>query len=94
MENRSYPRLFDLATAFVLFAYHKLVTDRITVGINPEFLNTSTIAAVEWSDLGFHDDYAMINASMPRPQSPNLTVAPSHENPTGVETSNNNRSGS
>ncbi|XP_024025052.1 transcription factor E2FB isoform X1 [Morus notabilis] len=54
-----------------------------------------TDPAVEWSDLGFHDDYAMINASMPRPQSPNLTVAPSHENPTGVETtSNNNRSGS
>ncbi|GMN61161.1 hypothetical protein TIFTF001_030258 [Ficus carica] len=35
-----------------------------------QLLNTSTIAAVEWSDFGFHEDYSMINVGMPRPQSP------------------------
>lgn len=63
----------------------------VCLSINSELLNTSTIAAVEWSDFGFHEDYSMINVGMPRPQSPpsNSTEVPSNENPRGVETSNN-----
>ncbi|PON65403.1 E2F Family [Parasponia andersonii] len=59
-----------------------LLTDAADVSITDMW---RTEPAVEWSDFGLHEDYATVNVSTPRPESPvsNPTEVPSIANPTG-----------